>query len=90
MKKLKLKLDALVVDSFRIPNGARDPGTVRAHADCTWFDSCLCKTAYYYCGTGPHTIYSCDYTADDRCKTADCSGDTSWEQCGTPPGTPVC
>ncbi|HEU4456547.1 MAG TPA: hypothetical protein VFR81_25995 [Longimicrobium sp.] len=34
MKKLRLELDALVVESFRTTaDGAGDPGTVRAHGD---------------------------------------------------------
>ena len=86
MNKLRLGVENLQVESFHTSDPAvRRPGTVQGHADdCTWFDSCLCKTNYYQCGTGPHTIYSCNYTNDDRCKQ------TSWEQCGTPPGTPVC
>lgn len=86
MKKLRLHPESLKVDSFRTAEGpAGGPGTVHGRADdCTWFATCLCKTAYYQCGTGPHTIYSCNYTSDDRCK------ETSWELCGTPPATPYC
>ena len=86
MNKLRLSVESLTVESFQTAGEARrKPGTVQGHADdCTWFATCLCETAYYHCGTGPHTIYSCNYTADERCK------ETSWEQCGTPPGTPVC
>lgn len=64
MKKLKLQIDALAVDSFRPDAGAagREPGTVHGQAECTYFDTCLCKTAYYQCGTGPYTVYSCTPT----------------------------
>jgi hypothetical protein len=81
MKKLRLHVENLRVESFQTSEVApRSAGTVQGHADdCTWFVSCLCKTAYYNCGTGPHTIYSCNYTHDDRCRV------TSWEQCATPP-----
>lgn len=71
MKTRKLGLDpeALSVESFataREEAGTR--GTVEAReADCTYFVSCLCRTAYYYCGDGYHTIYSCNYTNDERC-----------------------
>lgn len=81
MKKLKLQVENLAVDSFA--TSARDgqaPGTVHGRDDCTWFASCLCKTAYYNCGTGPHTIHSCTYTNDERC-----GRDTSFEECATPP-----
>lgn len=82
MKKLKLQIDALAVDSFRPDAGGagREPGTVHGQAECTYFDTCLCKTAYYQCGTGPYTVYSCNYTNDLRC-----GRDTSFEQCATPP-----
>ena len=35
--------------------------------DCTCNNTCLCETAYYNCGTGPFTIYSCDYTYNRSC-----------------------
>ncbi|HSU15093.1 pinensin family lanthipeptide [Longimicrobium sp.] len=71
----KLDLDTLAVDSFATAaeDGAR--GTVRAHENepdvaargCTCQGTCLCPTAYYNCGTGPYTIYSCEYTANNSC-----------------------
>jgi hypothetical protein len=73
-KKRKLDLDGLAVDSFETEAAAAGRGTVRAHDDnlfgvkgCTCQGTCLCQTAYYYCGTGPATIYSCDYTANQSC-----------------------
>lgn len=93
MKKLRLDTESLRVDSFRTADEAGGkPGTVHGYKPpCTCFDSCLCKTAYYQCGTGPHTIYSCDYTYNESCvRTAIDCPDTSWEQCGTPPVTPAC
>ena len=93
MDKLRLRMDELEVESFRTTEGqARKPGTVRGHGeDCTWVDTCLCETAYYYCGTGPQTIHSCDYTNNELCEltAVDCR-DTSYQQCGTPPITPRC
>jgi hypothetical protein len=93
MKKLRMRADELKVDSFRTedPRAPR-PGTVRAHDDgCTWIDSCLCETAYYWCGTGPETIHSCDYTFDERClRTAVDCRDTSYDVCGTRAITPAC
>ncbi|HEX2204602.1 MAG TPA: hypothetical protein VHG91_14935 [Longimicrobium sp.] len=80
MEKRKLSLDALSVSSFETSPAMDDGerGTVRAHADtakaaegaakdCTCGNSCLCPSAYYYCGTGPQTIYSCDYTFNRSC-----------------------
>ncbi|MFL5539006.1 MAG: hypothetical protein ACJ8J0_08440 [Longimicrobiaceae bacterium] len=80
--KRRLDLDRLSVDSFETtaaPAGAR--GTVRAHESgdapaptppeyaCTCQNTCLCKTNYYYCGTGHATIYSCDFTVNASCIT---------------------
>lgn len=76
MRKTKLELDTLRVDSFDTTAATRDgQGTVHAHEieptppeyPCTCRHSDLCKTAYYYCGTGPYTIYSCDYTQNGSC-----------------------
>jgi hypothetical protein len=77
--KLSLDLDTLAVETFATtPAEADARGTVRAHDDseptppayddkCTCDYSCLCKTAYYHCGTGPHTIHSCHYTYNLSC-----------------------
>ena len=74
MKKTRLSLDTLAVDTF-----TAGQGTVHAHeiqptppeydVPCTCALTCLCKTAYYNCGTGYYTIYSCDYTANASCLT---------------------
>ena len=80
--KKTLDLDQLAVDSFDTTSasaGAR--GTVHAHQTgdaptptpteyaCTCAATCLCKTNYYYCGTGQHSIYSCDFTVNASCLT---------------------
>ena len=93
MRKLKLGLEALTVESFSAGRGADARGTVRGRGEgCTHVDTCLCETAYYYCGTGPETIFSCDYT--ELCETEGCaSGDWRCEptvRCPTPPITPAC
>lgn len=82
MKKLKLDAESVTVESFPTGDapGGDGRGTVRGEAACTYQKTCLCPSAYYYCGTGPHTIYSCDYTNDRYC-----GPDTSFEQCATPP-----
>jgi hypothetical protein len=81
MDKLKLRPENLTVESFTTADPDRRRGTVRGHDDCTWFESCFCRTAYAVCGTGPATIHSCTYTNDERCGL-----DTSPEQC---PGASV-
>jgi len=101
MRKLTLDVDRLSVESFATAAPMRMTGTVRGRGeDCTYVDSCFCHTAYAVCGTGPQTIYSCNYTNDERCaedtfvepcaRTAvDCL-DTSYQVCGTRMDTPVC
>jgi hypothetical protein len=88
MKKLQLRIENLSVESFQTGDEAdRARGTVHGRDDgCTWIDTCLCHTACYQCGTGPQTIFSCDYTETRRCF----GPDTSFEQCATPHDTPVC
>ena len=76
-EKLRLELDALSVDSFATAAApGEEAGTVRAAEDdsaapaffdCTCFNTCLCPTAYYWCGDGYHTIYSCKYTQNESC-----------------------
>jgi hypothetical protein len=76
-QKTRLDLDALDVESFETVTAEDGRGTIQAHgvveptppeyAPCTCALSCLCKTAYYNCGTGHYTIYSCEYTANDSC-----------------------
>lgn len=97
MRKLRLEVDRLSVESFATAPAIRRIGTVRGHGDdCTWVDSCFCHTAYAVCGTGPATIHSCTYTFDERCgedtKYDACTG-TAWDVCGTgtpPEYTPAC
>ena len=76
-KKLSLELEGLSVDSFateEMPEaaagtvrGAEDESDAPQYFDCTCFNTCLCKTAYYYCGDGYYTIYSCNYTHNESC-----------------------
>ena len=78
-KRLSLELEALAVDSFATSAADDGRGTVRAHESgdapnptppeypCTCAATCLCKTNYYYCGTGHYTIYSCDFTVNGSC-----------------------
>jgi hypothetical protein len=73
MSKLKLNADEVAVESFRTDDAAEEDrrGTVQAQAaGCTYQGSCLCQTAYYYCGDGYQTIYSCDYSKEQVCPTS--------------------
>lgn len=68
-KKLTLNVDALTVASFpTAEEAAQAPGTVHGQAAaCTCHASCDCPSAYYWCGDGYHTLYSCDYTKNESC-----------------------
>ena len=79
MHKTKLNLETLAVDSFQTTDAPADTrGTVHAHGPgpqptppqyigCTCAASCDCPSAYYWCGDGYHTIYSCRYTQNESC-----------------------
>jgi len=91
MRRKKLSLDTLAVDSFAttgVPAAQR--GTVRAAGDdCTCVESCLCPTNAYYCATAPATVVSCAYTAN-----ASCAYDSYDDSCGCTqagcPSYPIC
>lgn len=75
MKKIRLDPERLAVESF--PTGREQEarrGTVLGQAPCTHWASCVCPTAYYHCGDGYQTLYSCDYT-----RVAPCFG--SYDDC---------
>lgn len=71
MKKLRLNADDVTVESFPTGRAQAAPrGTVRGAAGCTYQASCLCPSAYYYCGDGYQTIYSCEYSKEQVCVTS--------------------
>lgn len=81
MRKLKLDLETLNVQSFQTDDAADAAGTVFAHSrdetDCTCgaqcntypgsacFPDCLPSQATYQCG--PSTYYGCTYTDYESC-----------------------
>jgi hypothetical protein len=72
MKKTRLDPERLEVESFPTADGQHAPprGTVhgeQADVPCTHWKSCVCPTAYYHCGDGYQTLYSCDYTRAEPC-----------------------
>ena len=76
-RKLTLELDALSVDSFPTAAAPADRrGTVRGRGDpaapdyfdCTCANTCVCPSAYYWCGDGYQTLYSCKYTQNESCE----------------------
>jgi hypothetical protein len=73
-KKLTLDVDALAVASFDTAEARRErAGTVHGqdgapeYFDCTCAATCDCPSAYYWCGDGYYTLYSCKYTQNESC-----------------------
>ena len=96
MRKLKLSLDALQVESFQPAGPEARRGTVPGHAGTYYYDeSCFesCNggcTVYASCGGGCGS-YSCPGTCYDTCNCVpteytrcDCQ---TWETC---PGAGIC
>lgn len=85
MRKLKLSLDALQVESFHATKEEALRGTVPAHGlSEVYFESCFgtCDnncTQYYSCGGGCPTAISCDGTCHYTC---DCPPPTGYSECG--------
>jgi len=87
-KKLSLELDGLSVESFETAgtldaatgtvHAAEDEANAPANYACTCANTCVCKTAYYWCGDGYDTLYSCNYTNNQSCYVSQiCTGTTS-------------
>lgn len=79
MRKTRLELETLAVESFATTQDATDArGTVRGHVaqepddfiaadNCTCAASCDCPTAAYHCATVRFTAISCTYTQNVSC-----------------------
>jgi len=79
MRKTRLELDTLAVESFSTTLDTTGPqGTVRGHGvdepeddaaanNCTCVASCPCPTAAYHCATVRFTAISCTYTQNVSC-----------------------
>lgn len=100
MRKLRLELETLVVETFApAAEGAPRRGTVRGREDGTWIDcgtfpdSCGADTCGNQCYTGPNYV-SCDPTEEASCDTCDAScgiscPDTCRYYCGPDVQQPV-
>jgi hypothetical protein len=65
MKKTRLALDGISVDSFQTAETPPERGTVQARGgECTADASCKCPTSIWACGTIASTLYSCPQTFD--------------------------
>ena len=102
MRKLKLEIDALRVESFDTAGGRVDPGTVRAHGDAvdeayvitdprtqqlSCFDSCKISCVTCLVSCFGSCEFSCDPKCTDLCSLA-CSDGCTVGTCLS--GAPVC
>lgn len=85
-KKLSLDVDALSVDSFETAGAGEEGGTVKGReVGCTCYDSCVCRTAPYYCAPGAYTFGSCNYTQNESCTVEPTAWSCDpWETCDWP------
>ena len=75
MKKFRLELDDLRIDSFSTTPAQTPKGTVFGE-QCTCYTNCTCPGC-------PTCDASCNGTCDVSCNgTCDCTGDTCNESCG--------
>ncbi|HET7230245.1 MAG TPA: hypothetical protein VFJ16_09595 [Longimicrobium sp.] len=67
MKKLRLDVDSLRVESFTPREPAAETGTVRAHE--TWQSDCPCEPDLSIdpCGPAPTAAATCGYTCGYTC-----------------------
>ena len=78
MRKLKLDLDSLDVQSFQTDDGLMSGGTVQGQSG-VWDLPSICT---YQCG--PSTYYGCGYTDYETCGNTcnTCDQYTCFESCG--------
>jgi hypothetical protein len=73
MKKMKLALDDLAVETFAPAEPPENRGTVHAHDSGPYTDECLSCGVYTGCGFGGcESEYPCGHT--EACPTATCVG----------------
>ena len=88
MRKLKLDLDQLAVDSFDTASPAPKGGTVFGE-QCTCYTNCTCPgcpTCYATCNGQATCANTCANTCDDYTCAASCNGTcvgcgTDWTDC---------
>jgi hypothetical protein len=84
MKKLRLNLDSLHVDSFQTASPVSGHGTVRPHENTepqepeSIVATCECPGNTGNCGTANATCY---WSCGADCSNATCGNDTCWGTC---------
>ena len=92
MKKMRLDLDSLAVQSFDTsPEGRAERGTVRGLDSATEPQepdsiaaTCECPppaTNYTACGQFTCGQFTCQWTCDPGCSNVTCGGSTCWQTC---------
>jgi hypothetical protein len=70
MRRLKLEMDGLKVESFEVVSGVRGRGTVRGreYTRVPWeCDSEPVDDSVNYCSPPPTSLFSCAYTCGNTC-----------------------
>jgi hypothetical protein len=77
MKKLRLDLDQLTVDSFDTASHAEKKGTVFGE-QCTCYTNCTCPGCPTCDNTacGQNTCYTCEWSCGGSCWYTECGGNT--------------
>jgi hypothetical protein len=77
MKKLRLELDQLHVDSFDVDGAGTRPGTVMALSDQSFRTDCFNSCGgTAQCSKNTGCDFSCDFACTDACsELAGCTGD---------------
>lgn len=89
MKKLKLALDDLSVETFDTSPARREKGTVMGEQECTCPTACTCPTCPTCCNTCEASCpYTCDdatcpETCDDTCDNFTCLYTCGFSNCET-------
>lgn len=87
MRKLKLSLDDLRVDSFHAVAHPADAGTVVGHTGKSYCESdSVCDTCPLSCAGSCQSCYdTCLFTCEDSCQCSGnvsaCGGCQTWETC---------
>lgn len=70
MRRLKLEVDELMVESFDVVAGAQGRGTVRAREYTLYWQQCEPEPvddSINYCSPVPTSLFSCAYTCGNTC-----------------------
>lgn len=83
MRRLKLEVDDLQVDSFELAGDSRERGTVRARGDSEYPQCPIPDDSINYCGPVPTAVPTCGWTCGFTCSCG-CTGTQQAYTCTCP------